>query len=70
MSEIPEMHALLEHIDGQYRAIMESLSKLDSIDERLNRVEIKIDRIDLRLQIVETVVKEHHVALKQNGILT
>ncbi len=63
MSEIRNMQALLEHVDGQYKAIQEGVdflvekvaghdNKLDSIDDRLKRVEVD-------LSIVKDAVKSH-----------
>ncbi len=51
---------LWEEISSQYKAINEGLDNLQSVPARLEQVEVKIDKLDMKMSIIEPIVKGHN----------
>jgi hypothetical protein len=56
---------MLEQLDDRMQAIGEYVSLIPSMQDRLVRVEEKVDRIENRMIVLESVVREHSVEIKQ-----
>lgn len=69
MSEIRDMTTLLEHVDGQYKALQEGFDSLRHVPASLRRLEEKVDGINMRLRSIESIVKEHHVIFRSQGLV-
>ena len=69
MNERDRFEILLEDVNGKFDAVIEYVKDIPEIKERVTRLEDKFDNVEMRTDVLESVVKEHSSeisALKQS----
>lgn len=59
MKDSDRLEIILEEVRGQYQAMQEGLDNLQSVPHRISQVEGKVDRVEVKLDLVADVIKNH-----------
>lgn len=52
-------NVILEEVRGQYRAIQEGLDNLKEVPAKLDKIDVRLENVESDIKVIKAVIREH-----------